>query len=141
MGKKVSAHRVKIHRQYTYEQASDELGVSIQTVRGWRKAGLHVLTGQKPHLILGMELKTFLKQRGQKAVRKLALDEFLCMACKGPRTAYGGMADYVAVNAQRGRLEALCGDCETPCGKFANPTTCAQLAGILTIAIRDARCP
>ena len=57
MARRVSARRVKIHNQYTYEQAAEALGVSVQTVRGWRQSGLTVLDSQKPHLILGFALK------------------------------------------------------------------------------------
>ena len=95
MGKRVSPRRIKIHNQYTYEQAADALGVSVQTVRLWRKSGLHVLDSQKPHLILGHALKEFLTKRAHQPERRLARDQFLCMACNAPRRAYGGMADYL----------------------------------------------
>lgn len=73
MAKRVSAQRVKIHRQYTYEAAADVLGVTPQTVRAWRSAGLVVLDSQKPHLILGHDLKSFLqKQKNNRTGKPLA---------------------------------------------------------------------
>ncbi len=137
MAKRVSARKIKIHNQYTYEQAADVLGVSVQTVRLWRKSGLDVLDSQKPHLILGFALKDFLNKRANKPERRLARDQFLCMTCNVPRRAYGGMADYVPYTATRGRLEALCEACQGLCGKFASPRLCDELAPTLTIATRN----
>ena len=71
MAKRVSPRKIKIHNQYTYEQAADALGVSVQTVRLWRKSGLLVLVSQKPHLILGFALKDFLNKRSNKTARRL----------------------------------------------------------------------
>ena len=137
MAKRVSPRKIKIHNQYTYEQAADALGVTVQTVRVWRQSGLPVLDSQKPHLILGFALKDYLNERWLKPKRRLAPDQFLCMTCNAPRRAYGGMADYLPYTAARGRLEALCEDCQGVCGKFASPSLCKQLAPILTIATRN----
>ena len=136
MARRVSTRRVKIHRQYTYDKAADALGVTPQTVRSWRREGLVVLDSQKPHLILGFELKRFLGGRAQKASRRLAPDEFRCMSCGAPRRGYGAMADYVPYTNTLGRLETLCEAFQTPCGKFVNPKLCAQLTAILSIVTR-----
>lgn len=137
MAKRVSARKIKIHNQYTYEQAADVLGVSVQTVRLWRQSGLDVLDSQKPHLILGFALKDFLNKRSNKPDRRLARDQFLCMTCHVPRRAYGGMADYLPYSDTRGRLEALCEERQGLCGKFSSPRLCSELAAILTIATRN----
>lgn len=137
MAKRVSPRKIKIHNQYTYDQVADALGVTVQTVRLWRQSGLVVLDSQKPHLILGFELKDFLKKRSSKPERRLARDHFLCMTCNASRRAYGGMADYIPYTATRGRLEALCEACQGLCGKFASPSMCVELAPILTIATRN----
>ncbi|MGB4113869.1 MAG: hypothetical protein WBK15_12595 [Yoonia sp.] len=137
MAKRVSAQRVKIHRQYTYESAADAVGVTDQTVRSWRKEGLVVLDSKKPHLILGHELKQFIENRTQKKCGKLGPDEFYCMKCSANRHAYGAMADYLPFNDTRGRLVALCDTCQTTCGKFAAASVCEDWAAILTIVMRD----
>jgi DNA-binding XRE family transcriptional regulator len=137
MARRVSARRVKIHSQYTYEQAADLLDVSVQTVRLWRRSGLQVLDSQKPHLILGFALKDFLNKRANKPERRLARDQFLCMTCNEAKRASGGMADYQPYTDMRGRLEVLCETCLGPCGKFASPALCAELAPVLTITTRN----
>jgi hypothetical protein len=139
MARRVSARRVKIHSQYSYDQAADLLDVSVQTVRLWRRSGLQVLDSQKPHLILGFALKDFLNKRANKPERRLGRDQFLCMACNEPKRPYGGIADYQPYTDTRGRLEVLCETCQGLCGKFATPKLCAELAPILIITTRNAR--
>lgn len=137
MARRVSARRVKINSQYTYDSAADLLCVSAQTVRLWRRSGMQVLDSQKPHLILGFALKDFLNKRSSKPERRLERDQFLCMACNAPKRAYGGIGDYQPYTAARGRLEVLCETCHGLCGKFASPALCAELAPILSITIRN----
>ncbi len=141
MARRVSARRVKIHSQYTYKQAADLLGVSVQTVRLWRRSCLQVLDSQKPHLILGFALKEFLNKRANKPERRLARDQFLCMTCNEAEQALGGMADYRPYNDIGGRLGVLCETCLGSCGKFASPALCAELAKVLTITIRNKKSP
>ncbi len=139
MGRRFSSRRVKTHRQYTYEEAGYAVGRSSQTVRGWRKEGLVVLDSQTPHLIVGAELKAFLDKRNNEAVLTLALDQFRCMRCGGATRAYGGMADYEAYTPARGVLKALCEVCEGACCKFVSKSQLDDLAGILNIALPNAR--
>lgn len=134
MAKRLSARRIKAQRSYTYEEASDALGVTMQTVRAWRRDGLEVMDGQKPHLILGAVLKTFIVARGMKSKTTLAPHEFYCPSCKTRRDAYGGMADYMAATPTRGSLRTLCAVCERPCVKFASKAQLAAFAEGLTIA-------
>lgn len=94
MARRASARKVKIHSQYTYDQVADLLGVSVQTVRLWRRSGLRVLDSQKPHLILGFDLKDFLNKRAKKPERRLARDQFLCMTSNEAKRASGAIADY-----------------------------------------------
>lgn len=55
---------VKIHRNYTYDEAADLLGLHKNSVRRWvTHEGLAALTEQRPHLILGAGLKAFLEHR------------------------------------------------------------------------------
>lgn len=139
MAKRVSSRSIKNQRQYTYEEAANVLGVSVQTVRGWRKVGLPVLDGQKPHLIIGEVLKGFLDHKYAKSGRTLAIDEFLCMRCRRPRRALGAMIDYKSHTPSRGLLSALCEVCEGPCTKFAGYADLPNLSNFLDIEIRNAR--
>jgi hypothetical protein len=138
MGRRLSSHYVKTHRQYTYEEAGRAVGRSSQTVSGWRKEGLIVMDSQTPHLIVGANLKAFLDKRNNKAVLTLALDQFRCMRCGEATRAYGGMADYQPYTPERGALTTLCEVCEGACCKFVSKRQLDDLAGILTIALPNA---
>lgn len=113
MAKRYPAHRVKIHRNYTIEEAADLLGAHVQTVRGWVKSGvLPVCTEKRPVLIVGYDLRDFLQKREAKAKHRLGPGEFYCFKCRAPRRPAGLMADYEPQSDRAGRLIALCEKCE-----------------------------
>ena len=134
MAKRVSASRIKKHRQYTYEEAAEALGVTPQTVRAWRGDGLSVLSEKIPHLILGYVLKEFLIQRSHNAKQPLKDDEVYCLRCKTPRKPFGMMADYVPKTPNAGRLMTLCEVCETSCSRMVRSADIPRLSQIFEIA-------
>ena len=52
---------VKMHRNYTVDEAARVLGRDKGTIRRWIAKGLPAIKDQKPHLILGTDLIEFLK--------------------------------------------------------------------------------
>jgi len=139
MAKRLSARRIKKNRQYTYEDAADALGVTAQTVRAWREEGLIVLTSCIPHIIMGFALKEFIVNRTANARQSLEEDEVFCMRCKAPRKPFGMMADYVAINANRGRLVTLCECCEGRCVRLVSASAVARLSTKMDIAMNGGR--
>ena len=139
MAKRVSTRGIKKDRHYTYEMAAELLGVSIQTVRSWRRLGLVVLVAKKPHYILGEALIEFLRKRQEKRFFKMRADQFNCFTCRSPQRPYGMMVDYVPINDVRGILEALCEVCEGCCHRFTNEASLKELGEIFEIARRSAR--
>jgi hypothetical protein len=133
MAKRVSTQRIRKHRHYTYEDAAELLGVSVQTVRSWKGQGLEVLDEGRPHYILGEALIEFLADRQRKTRSVLAPDQVYCFSCRAPKRPLGLMVDYVPINASRGRLVALCETCEGTCQKFASKAGLKALGGILDI--------
>lgn len=113
MAKRYPAHRVKIHRSYTIEEAADLLGGHVQTVRGWVHSGaLPVCSERRPVLIVGADLRAFLLKRQESVKRRLGPNEFYCLKCRVPRRPAGMMADYEPQSDRAGRLVALCEGCE-----------------------------
>ena len=114
MGKRHPKFRlVKIHRNYTVDDAARLLGVHKNTVRIWIKAGLSVLNEKRPALILGHDLKEFLKERRTKNKRPCKPGQFYCFRCRVPKYPAGDMAEYKPVTEKFGNLIAICPDCET----------------------------
>ena len=134
MGKRVSSHRIKSHRQYTYQEAAHAPGLTVQTVRAWRREGLTVLSGKTPHLIVGAQLKDFLNLRRPQSSKKLSLHEFRCLSCGEVVEAFGGMADYIRQTEAIGILKTLCSRCEGRCTKFVSNAQLMKITQILDVA-------
>ncbi|MEH6831610.1 MAG: helix-turn-helix domain-containing protein [Sulfitobacter sp.] len=136
MAKRVSTRKVKKHRLYTYEEASDVLGVTSHTVRAWRSDGLDVMTASKPHYILGAALIAYIERQQVKRSVKGALDEMFCFTCKVHRKPLGALVDYVPITDTRGRLMGLCGECDGSLHRFAGKADLGKFDGIYDIAIK-----
>lgn len=122
-----------MNMQYDVQDAAEALGVTPQTVRLWIKDGLPTLNSSRPILIMGFHLRDYIENRFKKTKHKLALGEFYCMRCRVARKPFGMMADYVPLNAQRGRLEALCGVCDARCSRLATEASLLALSKALDI--------
>lgn len=136
MAKRVSTRRIKVNRHYTYEDAASNLGVSEQTVRAWSRQGLEVMTDARPHLILGQDLITFIQKRQTLKV-KMKPDRFFCFSCKRRSRPLDGIAFFTAYTTKGGRLEAFCGSCEGPCGRFVSQRDLPKIARLLEIVRND----
>ena len=108
-----TAGRVKIHHNYTPEEAADITGYHPHTIRRWIKSGaLSALTERKPHLILGRVLKAFLTApKAGKA--KLRPGECYCVKCRQPKRPALDMAEFIPLSPSAGNLCGFCPDCET----------------------------
>ena len=120
MSGQLNPNRVKIHRNYTVEEVATLFDIHKNTVRNWIRKGLPVLDDQKPFLILGVELKEFLKISRKKNKQKCKPDEMYCMSCKSPQRPAENMVDYVPVSDHSGRLVGLCSTCESIINKICS---------------------
>lgn len=134
MPKRVSTRRIKANRHYQYDEAAEALELTYQTLRSWRVKGLPVMTGGRPHLILGEDLIAFVKAQ-QRPCLKMAPDQLRCFKC-GPTRALDRVVFYTAYTPQRGQLEAVCEVCEGPSFRFAGASSLAEKAQFFEI-VRD----
>jgi len=118
MAKGTNPNLAKIHRNYTVEEAAILFGVHKNTVRTWLKNGLNVCDDKKPMLILGSDLREFIRNKKIKNKQKCKPWEFYCMRCRKPQAAAGDMAEYEPTTATTGRLMALCPACESIMNKY-----------------------
>lgn len=103
---------IKQHYSYTAEEAALALGVAKGTVRRWLKSGLAHITDQRPFLILGSELRSFLDKQNT-AKHRCQPHEFFCFRCRAPRQAAAGLIDYIPRTPLSGQLSAICEACHT----------------------------
>ena len=79
------------HLSYTIRQITEELGINKKTCLRWIADGLAVVPGQKkPILIMGSELKKFIRLKNSKKKVSLKRHEFYCLKCKAARRAKHG---------------------------------------------------
>jgi hypothetical protein len=76
--------RIKALRSYTIDEAATALRVHRNAVRYWiKRCALPVFTDQRPHLIQGGDLVSFLKGRREAKRRSCGPGQFFCLKCRG----------------------------------------------------------
>ena len=118
---------VKINRSYSVNDIAVLLDVSKATVRRWIALGLPAITDMRPVLVLGFDLKEYLKQRRTKNKKRLGPTEMFCCRCRGPKRPALNLVTYLPDNAENGRLIGLCPVCETQMNKFSSLTAAEAL--------------
>ena len=115
MGKhRLNHNLVKIHLNYTVEEIAQLFSVHKQTVRNWiNKDGLEAIDRKRPMLILGQDLKTFIKKRRVEKKQPCKIGELYCFRCRVPKFPAGNVADCLPVTKKVGKLKAICPDCES----------------------------
>ena len=135
-----SRRAVKLHRNYTVDEAARVLGISKGTVRRWVKTGLAAITDRKPILILGGDLIAFIDAR-LATKQRCQLDECFCFSCRAPRQPAFDAVEFVPLTATSGNLRALCETCATVMHKRLSTAKLAALRAILDVTIRQASEP
>lgn len=121
----MSSHRpnpnlAKINRNYTFEEAAAIFGVHKNTVASWVKDGLPCLKAKRPFLIIGAELKSYLKNKRACKKQKCKPCELYCMSCKRPTTPFDNFVEYIPSSPTKGRLTGFCCACERTINKFTS---------------------
>jgi DNA-binding XRE family transcriptional regulator len=129
---------VKIHRNYTVEEAARLFGIHKNTVRAWIKGGLPVCSDMRPHLILGRELAAFLQTRRAMKKRPCALGQMYCFRCRVPRNPAGEMADFVQTTDSLGNLVGICPHCSSMMYRRASVVQLSAIREKLDITIVEA---
>lgn len=118
-------NKIKKNYSYTFLEISRLLNTHIRTVQTWCKIGMEVLDpNSKPFLVLGSELKRFLRARRLNRRIKLQSDQFYCLKCRAARRALPGFTEEVCTHKIIGKdklqiiLSGLCEVCKSKIIKF-----------------------
>lgn len=136
MARRLSARGIRLHRNYTVDEAARATGVCRGTVRRWLKSGLPAVRDQKPLLILGSDLIDFLKAR-RAPKRKCRLHECFCFACREPRAPAFGEVEFHPLTPSSGNMRALCEACATVMHKRVAVNRLDQLRSQVAVTIRQ----
>ena len=136
--KRLNPRRVKLHRNYTVDEAARLFRVHKNTVRGWLKSGLQPIDGRRPTLILGRELAGFLHARREHNRQRCRAGELYCFRCRAPRGSAPGTAKYLPLTPSSGNLRALCADCGTRMYRRVSLYKLAAVAGDLQVHLPQA---
>lgn len=118
MKKRLNPNLSKIHRSYTVEEVAELYGVHKKTVRNWIKNGLLVIDDVRPLLILGTDLRLFIRQKRKGNKRKCKPSEIYCLRCRAPRNVLPETAKFVQDVGGIGRVFALCSVCDSKVNKY-----------------------
>lgn len=125
--KKYNPNLIRIKRSYTLTEIANVYGKHVRTVQGWRKEGLRVIEGSNsPYLILGEEVRRFLKERKQKRKQPLKPDEIYCTKCHSPRKCIPDKLTYEITNKNLGKkykhavIKGICEVCNKTLFKFSS---------------------
>ena len=138
MAKNHNPNHAKINRNYTVEEVANLYNVHKNTVRSWIKnQGLEVIDDIKPFLILGRELREFIRTNRTKNKRKCLPHEVYCLKCRKPQIPSENMADYIPISNSTGRLISLCPTCESLVNKYISLSQVQTIKGKLAIAFPE----
>ncbi len=135
MSKQFNPNLVKINRSYTVEEAASIFPVHKNTIRSWIKNGLAICDDQKPLLILGHDLKEFIKSKRKKNKQKCKDHEIYCLRCRSPKRPAGNMADYEPMSPTTGRLIGICSTCGGIINKYFSLVNLEQISTELEITL------
>lgn len=130
---------VKTCRSYTIQEAARLLGAHENTVRCWIVEGLPIIRKPRPAIILGRELRPFLKDRKKAKKCPSGKGEIFCVRCRCARTPAGLMADYEPKTATSGDLIGLCPVCDALMYRRVNYARLGEVRGELDVRQPEAR--
>ena len=129
---------IRIHRNYTIDEAARLTGFAKGTLRRKIKAGtLPAIVDRRPHLILGCDLLDHITKQAKSGPR-LQPHECYCFKCRTPRAPAFGVAEYIPLTASTGNLRALCEVCATLMYRAVSVSAVAALRGKVEVTIQQA---
>ncbi|MEL6920143.1 MAG: helix-turn-helix domain-containing protein [Pseudomonadota bacterium] len=135
MPKSAKLSGIKSLRCYTIPEAASVTGVSDRTIRAWIKQGLTAMTDERPTLVRGDALISYIQRQRQERKSRLSPDEFYCLKCRAARKPAGGLVDCETAGT-RAKLTAMCETCDTIMHKPIPPDSVPTLAKTFDVTFR-----
>ena len=133
MGKRANPMKVNAALTYDVEEAAKALGKSQATIRNWIKLGLPVMASKKPILILGTDLRDFIRVQSQKAKTPLAVDQLYCPRCRQGRLPIKMMVALHLNTTTTVRLSGICECCGATATRFVSAKSLGRFSDVFNI--------
>ncbi len=128
--RKPDMRRIRPSKAYLLPEIAASLNRSNATVRRWFRDGLPALDGRRPPLVLGSDLKAWLKAKWSARKQKCQPDELFCCKCRKPRKPGPGSVRIVPNNEKTVSVKAECGMCGTRMTKIGSRAKTAEIEEI-----------
>ena len=134
MPKRMNPMAVKANMAYDVPEAARALGVTPATIRNWIKDGLRAMTSCKPYLILGADIRDYLRQKNEAARRPLAEDELFCPACRTGRKPLKMLVTQSTISKTTDLLKGPCERCNCTATRMISARKAQAFAEIFRIS-------
>lgn len=116
--------KIRSKTAYSPQEIGHLLQVNRKTVFRWLKEGLELLDrNQRPKLVMGNDLKAFIKAKREAKQVKLQWNEFYCLKCRKPVLAKRGSERTEktgkSIGAENREQEIICANCKECGGSVA----------------------
>jgi hypothetical protein len=111
--RKPDLRRIRTTKTYKVPEIAKTLDRNVATVRSWVRDDLPTLDGQTPTLVLGSELKAWLKAKWSARKQQCKPDELFCFKCRKPSRPRPGSAQIVPRNEKTVTIKGRCATCDT----------------------------
>lgn len=118
--RKYNTNLIKETLNYSIYDIASLFVIHRTTVRQWLKEGLPMIDNHKPFIVLGTDLKEFLKKRQGNRKTKCNSNELYCCKCRVPRTSWENIVDLKILNARRLLIMGVCSLCDTRTNKLSS---------------------
>jgi len=127
MRRKLNPRLISLRREYSFKEIAKLFNRHIRTVQSWQKQGLEILDGTlSPILVLGSDLKEFLKERDEKCKKPTKEGEYYCTRCNESRASVLKEVKFIPLKKITGRgkkqfrITGICKICSCPLNRIAN---------------------
>jgi transposase len=124
---------VKQTLSYSTQEIAALFGIHRRTVESWYAAGLPRIDNRKPFLVLGGDLKDFLRAKQKSKKVRCQINELYCFKCRTPRRSWEDQIDIKYLTETRIMLIGLCPQCNIILNKVASAKKIPELQKIFMI--------
>jgi hypothetical protein len=131
--RKYNTNLIKETLSHSIYGIAELFGIDRGTVRRWIKEGLPMIDSRKPYLVLGSDLKEFIKKRQGNRKSKCNSNELYCCKCRKPRTSWNNLVDLKILNERRILIIGICSQCDTRINKLSSLKKLDNIKGIFDV--------